>query len=90
MLNQYLLDKAVHTTRKFCSVACSCLGKAVQMLATDVHLVYLDVESQYGVLVPNSKAFTCRGSCDLSNELLNYYASLETYKLETHDLQIGH
>jgi len=36
------LYTAVHTTRKCCSVACSCFGKAVQKLATDVHL---DAES---------------------------------------------
>ena len=41
VLYQYLLDKVVHTTRKFCTVACSCLGKTMQMLVTDMHLVYL-------------------------------------------------
>ena len=45
VLYRYLLDKAVHRTRKFCSVACSCLEKAVQKLVTDVHLVCLHVES---------------------------------------------
>ena len=35
----------IHTTRKFCSITCSCLGKAVQKLLTDVRLFYLDMES---------------------------------------------
>ena len=30
--------------KKFCSVACSCIGKTVQKLIADVHLAYLDVE----------------------------------------------
>ena len=30
VLYRYLLDKAVDTTREFCSVPCSCLGKALQ------------------------------------------------------------
>ena len=45
MLYQFLLDKAVHATRKFCSVACRCLGKTVQNLVTDLHIIYLDVAS---------------------------------------------
>ena len=40
---------------KLSSVACSCLGKAVQMLVTDVHLVCLDVESPSRV----SEVHTC-------------------------------
>ena len=36
---------AVHIARKFCSVACSYLGKTVQKLATGVRLVYLYEES---------------------------------------------
>ena len=38
---RYLLQQAVHTLRTSCSVANSCLGKSVQKLVTDVHLVYL-------------------------------------------------
>ena len=41
VLYQYLLDKDVCTTRKFCSVACYCIEKAMQNVAKDVHLVYL-------------------------------------------------
>ena len=47
VLYRYFSDKTVHKTRKFCTVACSCLGKAVQELITEVHLVYLNVELLY-------------------------------------------
>ena len=39
------VHKAVYTTRKGCSVACSCIRKAVRKLVTDVPFVYFYVES---------------------------------------------
>ena len=39
------LYAAVHRTRKFSAVACSCVGETMQKLVTEVDLVYLDVES---------------------------------------------
>ena len=45
VLYRYLFDKTVHTTRKFCSLACSCLGKVMHRLVADVNMVYLEEKS---------------------------------------------
>ena len=45
VLYRYLLDRAVHTTGKLCSVACSCLGKAEQKADSGCTLGLLQIES---------------------------------------------
>lgn len=50
VLYRYLLDKALNTTIKLFTVTCSCQGKTLENLVTDVHLVYFTWNCFYNYL----------------------------------------